>query len=109
VRRIDTFLEPSDTKMDDNGSQLRLGKHGGPRIKGQRGNGVTKRGNSRTYIIERLSRDGHHILTAMVRNRQISAYAAARKAGFGGPPRTHRQPKPSPKPSIEDFVRALIG
>jgi hypothetical protein len=95
--------------MDDDRSQPRLGKHGGPRTKGQRSNGVTQRGNSRTYIIERLSRDGHHTLTAMVREGRMSAYAAARKAGFGGPPRTHRLPTDPPKPSIDDFVKTLIG
>src|SRR5215468_12792874 len=51
---------------------------------------VTSRGNSKTYIIKRLARGGHHVLIGMVRNREISAREGARRAGFGGPPRTHR-------------------
>ena len=37
---------------------------------------VTLRGNSRTYIIQRLSKDGRFDLVALVRNREISARQA---------------------------------
>ena len=74
---------------------------------------VNSGGNGRTYIVRRLMRDGRTELVAMVREGRMSAYAAARKAGWAGRPRTHRQPKPlepePPKPSIEDFVKMLIG
>lgn len=73
---------------------------------------VTTRGNGRAYIVRRLSRDGRFDLVAMVRRREMSAYAAARKAGWGGPPRTHRAPSPptsaSPVPVRVD-VKALVG
>jgi hypothetical protein len=47
----------------------------------------------------------------MIRRREISARAAARKAGFGGSPRTHRPPKPAePKPiDPVTFAKILVG
>jgi hypothetical protein len=72
---------------------------------------VKSGGNSRTYIIRRLSRDGHHELTGLVRSRKISAREASIRAGWGGSPRTHRQPKPDePKPiDPETFAKILVG
>jgi hypothetical protein len=69
---------------------------------------VKSGGNGRTYIIRRLARDGRTELVAMVRSGRMSAYEAAKRAGYGG---TSHRPKPSepPQPSIADFVKALIG
>jgi hypothetical protein len=72
------------------------------------GPGITKQkarnGNGRTYIVRRLSRDGRFDLVAMVRERKISAAAAARRGGFG-----YRKPQSkSLKPPRLD-VKALIG
>src|SRR4051794_34787875 len=66
---------------------LELGKHGGDRrsekVKDQ-GDNITlkERGTSRAYIIARLERDGHHELAAKVREKKLSANAAAEEAGF---------------------------
>jgi hypothetical protein len=56
-----------------------------------------------------LARDGKTVLLGLLRNREISAREAAKKAGYGG--RTHRQPKPKePEPvDVETFVKSLIG
>src|SRR5262249_17255015 len=71
---------------------------------------VTSRGNSKTYIIKRLPRGGHHVLNRMIRNREIFAGEGARRAGFGGPPRTHRPPKPSePVVDPKTFAKILVG
>jgi hypothetical protein len=61
-----------------------LGAHGGKRVKGQKqGDNVTlKRGNARAYILARLDRDGFGNLAAAVRAKELSANAAAEKAGF---------------------------
>jgi len=57
-----------------------------------------------------LARDGKTVLLGLLRNREISAREAAKRAGYGG--RSHRPPKPSepePPKSIDDFVKALIA
>jgi hypothetical protein len=86
---------PPDAPRDDRGRWL-------PEPKS---NVVTSRGNSRTYIVRRLARGGHHVLIGMILNREISARAAARRAGFGGPPRSHR---PEPEQRRYD-VKAMIA
>jgi hypothetical protein len=60
-------------------------------------------GDGRLYILRRLSRDGHHILIALMRNREISGQAAAARAGFGKA--RARQVAPNAKVN----VRCLIG
>jgi hypothetical protein len=59
-----------------------------------KGDRVTSRGHAKTYIVRRLSRDGRHDLTALVRNREISARQASIRAGWGGPPKTQRPEQP---------------
>jgi hypothetical protein len=47
----------------------------------------------------------------MIRRREISAYKAAKKMGFGRPPRTHRPPnsdKPEPIDPVT-FAKMLVG
>ena len=39
-------------------------------------------GTNRDYILNRLERDGHHVLLDAVRYRRISAYAAGVAAGY---------------------------
>jgi hypothetical protein len=99
-----------------------LGPHGRPANARRKKNGqyasepaksnrVTSRGNSKTYTVARLTRDGAHILIGMLRRREISARKAAKKAGWGGPPRTHRAPPEAPAPLTPTTVniKALIG
>lgn len=63
--------------------RLALGQHGGRRIRGQRNNVTLKmRGNSRAYVVARLERNGHAALAAKVRAGELSAWAAAREAGW---------------------------
>jgi len=72
---------------------------------------VKSGGNGRTYIVRRLLRDQKTELIAMVRRREISARAAAQRAGFCLPPKSHRPPKSAePKPvDVDTFVKSLIG
>jgi hypothetical protein len=64
---------------NDQGYNARLQEHGGPRVKGEQGNGRTlrQRGNSRAYILARLERDRAFTLLEAVLEGRISAYAAA--------------------------------
>lgn len=61
-----------------------LGKRGRPKTGEEKGDNVTlkSRGNARAYTLARLVRDGETDLAAKVRAGEISANAAALKAGF---------------------------
>jgi len=66
---------------------LELGKHGGDRksekVKDQGVANTLMRGSTnRAYIIARLDRDGHHELAAKVRDKKLSANAAAEEVGY---------------------------
>jgi hypothetical protein len=76
--------------MADDLGQPRLGKHGGPRIRGQqRAAGTLKRGsNSIEYTIARLEREGRHDLADGIRQRQITAFAARVEMGWCRRPQT---------------------
>jgi hypothetical protein len=64
--------------------QPQLGRHGGPRTKGQRGDKSPwqSRGNSRDYLVARLRRDGREDLIRAIETLKISAFAAAVVAGY---------------------------
>jgi hypothetical protein len=68
--------------MSDNPGQPRLGKHGGPRIKGQRSAEVTPSGGRRDYILARLERDGRKDLVEAIRKGHVSAYTVAVELGW---------------------------
>jgi hypothetical protein len=68
--------------MPDDPVQPRLGKHGGPRIKGQRTAEVMPSGSRRDYILARLERDGRHDLAAAIREDRVSAYSIAVELGW---------------------------
>jgi hypothetical protein len=61
----------------------KLGRHGGPRVRGQgyaTGADVTlprQRGHSREYILARLRREGFDDWLAAIESGRLSAYAAA--------------------------------
>jgi hypothetical protein len=76
---------------NDQGYNARLQEHGGPRVKGEQGNGRTlrQRGNSRAYVIARLERDaanggGRDVMTLLegVLSGRISAFAAGVEMGY---------------------------
>jgi hypothetical protein len=68
--------------MPDDPVQPRLGKHGGPRVKGQRSAEVMPSGSRRDYILARLERDGRHDLAAAIREDRVSAYSIAVELGW---------------------------
>jgi len=78
--------------MPDDPDQPRLGKHGGPRIKGQRGADSTlKRGSTSVdYILRRLAREGLDHWVEAIRMRRISAFAVAVELGWAKRPQTLR-------------------
>jgi hypothetical protein len=65
---------------------------------------VTLRGNSRTYIIQRLSKDGRFDLVALVRNREISARQALAQSRLA----TRSELPKAPAPARVN-VKCLIG
>jgi len=84
-------------------NEFRLGQHGGRRIKGHQGDGITlKRGSTgRAYIVARLRRDGFDELAADVVAGRLSARRAALAVGWGVWPAKHRSRAVS--------IDALIG
>jgi len=76
--------------MADDFSQPRLGRHGGPRVRGQqRADSTLKRGStSRDYTIARLEREGRHDLADGIRQRLITAFAARVEMGWCQRPQT---------------------
>lgn len=78
------------TPMPDELGQPKLGKHGGPRIKGQQSAGSTlKRGSTSVdYILARLEREGLTDWIEAIRMRRISAFAVAVELGWAKRPQT---------------------
>ena len=72
--------------MDD---EPKLGRHGGPRVKGQRASSgsLIKHGSGRAYVLARLRRDGHTHLIKAIETHQVSAYAVAVELGWTKRPR----------------------
>jgi hypothetical protein len=68
--------------MSDDLGQPRLGKHGGPRTKGQRSAETMPTGVRRDYILARLERDGRHDLAGAIREGRVSAYSIAVELGW---------------------------
>ena len=68
--------------MPDDLGQPRLGKHGGPRVKGQRSAETMPTGVRRDYIVRRLERDGRHDLAEAIREGRASAYSIACELGW---------------------------
>jgi hypothetical protein len=68
--------------MSDDLGQPRLGKHGGPRTKGQRNPETMPTGVRRDYILRRLERDGRHDLAEAIREGRVSAYTIAVELGW---------------------------
>jgi len=72
--------------MDD---EPKLGRHGGPRVKGQRAsNGsLIQHGSGRAYIIARLRRDGFTHLIEAIETTTVRPYAVAVELGWTKRPR----------------------
>jgi len=68
--------------MPDDLGQPRLGKHGGPRTKGQRNPDTMPTGVRRDYILARLERDGRRDLAEAIREGRASAYSIACELGW---------------------------
>jgi hypothetical protein len=80
LRRLDSNEIKSKVKY---ARAIEIGKHGGNRKKDFQSNPITlKRGTSRPYILARLERDGYTDLLAQIHAKEITAKAAARKAGY---------------------------
>jgi hypothetical protein len=67
--------------MANDRSPLKLGKHGGPRVKGQQ-TSVRQRGTGRDYLLSRLAREGHVDWLAAIAAGRLSPYAAAVELGW---------------------------
>src|SRR5262249_48355301 len=75
--------------MDDNLSPPKLGKHGGPRVKGQRASdgSLIRHGNGSAYILARLRRDGLTHLIEAIETKKVSPFAVAVELGWTKRPR----------------------
>jgi len=97
--------------MDDNLSPPKLGKHGGPRRKGQQGDNITlKRGStSREYILARLERDGLTKWIEAIQQGKLTPFAVACELGWAKrPPPLGTGSENQARKRAWD-VRALIG
>jgi hypothetical protein len=67
--------------MDD---EPQLGRHGGPRVKGQRASNGSSipHGAGRAYILARLRRDGHIRLIEAINAKKVSPFAVAVELGW---------------------------
>jgi hypothetical protein len=67
--------------MDD---EPRLGRHGGPRRKGQRASSgsLIKHGAGRDYILARLRREGLTDLITAIEDKKVSAFAVGVELGW---------------------------
>src|SRR5215813_1344115 len=74
--------------MPDDCAQPKLGKWGGPRIKGQQGATAPRGSTSVNYILRRLEREGFTDLIEGIRARRISAFATAVELGWARRPQT---------------------
>ena len=74
--------------MSDDLGHPKLGKHGGPRTKGQRSAEVMPSGGRRDYILARLERDGRHDLAEAIREGRVSALTIAVELGWTKRPET---------------------
>ena len=68
--------------MSDDLGQPRLGKHGGPRKRGERNPETMPTGVRRDYIVRRLQRDGHDDLAQAILAGHVSAYSIAVQLGW---------------------------
>ena len=110
------FSAISTPMSDDPGSPVRkLGKHGGPRVRGQgyaKAADVTlprQRGHSRQYILARLEREGFDDWLAAIESGKLSAYAAAVELGWVKRPPTQRGQNSNQAKRRRFNVQALIG
>ena len=99
------------TPMPDELGQPKLGKHGGPRIKGQQSAGSTlKRGSTSVdYILARLEREGLTDWIDAIRARRVSAFAAACELGWAKRPQTLSGENCNQARRRAFDIRALIG
>ena len=68
--------------MSDDLGQPRLGKHGGPRKRGERNPETMPTGVRRDYIVRRLQRDGHDDLAQAILAGHVSGYSIAVQLGW---------------------------
>src|SRR5262249_62289047 len=95
--------------MPDDLGQPRLGKHGGPRTKGQRSAEVMPSGGRRDYILARLERDGRHDLAAAIRENRVSALTIAVQLGWTKRPETLGLGSGNAAKRRQHQLRALSG
>jgi hypothetical protein len=67
--------------MANDRSPLELGRHGGPRVRGQRTE-IRMRGTGREYLLSRLAREGHVDWLAAIAAGRLTPYAAACELGW---------------------------
>jgi hypothetical protein len=95
--------------MPDDLGQPRLGKHGGPRTKGQRNAEIMPSGGRRDYILARLERDGRHDLAEAIREGRVSALTIAVELGWTKRPETLGLGSGNAAKRRQHQLRALTG
>jgi len=95
--------------MSDDLGHPKLGKHGGPRTKGQRSAEVMPSGGRRDYILARLERDGRHDLAEAIREGRVSALTIAVEMGWTKRPETLGLGSGNAAKRRQHQLRALTG